>query len=102
MVHVSRVDRLNEWPRRVKFDGKVYKQTKFGEGLQPGTVEWEQRKRQERADDRELLEQEVSRRTHTYLSGLTDQQLNKDMELHFPDGSGIGLSAPDTDLNRFE
>jgi hypothetical protein len=39
--------------RRVKFDGKVYKQTKFGEGLQPGTVEWEERKRQECADDRE-------------------------------------------------
>jgi uncharacterized damage-inducible protein DinB len=78
-----------------------------------------------------LLEQEVSRRTHTYLSGLTDQQLNNDTELHFPDGEvavrtpalilhhilthafhhkgqivamcrALGYPAPDTDLNRLE
>ena len=81
--------------------------------------------------DARLLEQEISRRTHTYLSSMTDQQLNKDTELHFPDGDvavrtpalilhhilthafhhkgqivamcrALGHPAPDTDLNQFE
>jgi uncharacterized damage-inducible protein DinB len=81
--------------------------------------------------DARLLQQEVSRRTHSYLSGLTDQQLNNNTELHFPDGGiairtpalilhhilthafhhkgqivamcrALGHPAPDTDLNQFE
>ena len=28
-----------------KWNGKLYKPVKFGEGSQPGTVEWEQEKR---------------------------------------------------------
>ncbi len=76
------------------------------------------------------LKQEVSRLTHAYLSGLTDQQLNSDTDLHFPDGDiavrtpalvlhhvlthafhhkgqivamcrALGHPASDTDLNRF-
>ncbi|HUA97717.1 MAG TPA: DinB family protein [Terracidiphilus sp.] len=81
--------------------------------------------------DARILQQEVSRRTEAYLTGLTDQQLNSDTELHFPDGDtavrtpalilhhllthafhhkgqivamcrGLGHPAPDTDLNQFE
>jgi uncharacterized damage-inducible protein DinB len=81
--------------------------------------------------DARFLQQEVSRRTHSYLSGLTDQQLNNNTELHFPDGGiairtpalilhhilthafhhkgqivamcrALGHPAPDTDLNQFE
>jgi len=77
-----------------------------------------------------LLQQEVREQTLTYLSGLTEQQLNSDMELHFPDGDiavrtpalilhhllthafhhkgqivamcrALGYPAPDTDLNQF-
>ena len=77
------------------------------------------------------LQQEVSRRTHAYLSNLTDRQLNTDTELHFPDGDvavrtpafvlhyvlthafhhkgqivamcrPLGYPAHDTDLNQFE
>ena len=33
-----------------KWDGKLYKPSKFGEGMQPGTVEWERQKRQYRAE----------------------------------------------------
>jgi hypothetical protein len=32
-----------------KWDGKLHKPMKFGEGVQPGTVEWERQKRQRRA-----------------------------------------------------
>ena len=32
-----------------KWDGKLYRPTKFGEGMQPGTVEWERQKRHRRA-----------------------------------------------------
>jgi uncharacterized damage-inducible protein DinB len=81
--------------------------------------------------DARQLEQEVMRGTHAYLSGLTDQQLNNNTELHFPDGDTavrtpalilhhvlthafhhkgqivamcrlLGHPAPDTDLNQFE
>ena len=81
--------------------------------------------------DARLLQQEVSRQTQTYLSGLTDKQLNSDAELHFSDGDTaartpalvlhhvlthafhhkgqivamcrlLGHPAPDTDLNQFE
>lgn len=81
--------------------------------------------------DARLLQQEVGRRTHAYLSNLTEQQLNTDTELHFPDGDtavrtpalvlhhvlthafhhkgqvvamcrALGHPAPDTDLNQFE
>ena len=78
-----------------------------------------------------LLQQEVSQLTLVYLSGLSDQQLNSNTELHFADGSVdirtpalvlhhvlthafhhkgqvvamcrlLGHPAPDTDLNQFE
>lgn len=81
--------------------------------------------------DARRLKQEVSRQTHKYLSGLTDQQLNSTKELYFPDGEiavrtpalilhhvlthafhhkgqivamcrALGHPAPDTDLNNFE
>lgn len=81
--------------------------------------------------DARLLQQEVIRQTQAYLSNLTDQQLNADRELHFPDGDSavrtpalvlhhvlthafhhkgqivamcreLGHPAPDTDLNQFE
>jgi uncharacterized damage-inducible protein DinB len=80
--------------------------------------------------DARLLQQEVRRQTLAYLSGLSDQQLNADAELHFPDGDVavrtpalvlhhvlthafhhkgqvvamcrlLGHPAPDTDLNQF-
>ena len=80
--------------------------------------------------DARILQQQVSQRTHTYLATLTDQQLNADTELHFPDGDVavrtpalvlhhvlthafhhkgqivaicrvLGHPAPDTDLNHF-
>lgn len=81
--------------------------------------------------DARLLQQEVSQRTRSYLSNMTDQQLNTDTELHFPDGEvavrtpalvlhhvlthafhhkgqivamcrALGHPAHDTDLNQFE
>jgi uncharacterized damage-inducible protein DinB len=81
--------------------------------------------------DARLFEQEIIQQTHTYLSGLTDRQLNSDTELNFPDGDvairtpalvlhhvlthafhhkgqivamcrALGHPAPDTDLNHFE
>lgn len=81
--------------------------------------------------DARLLQQDVSRQTLAYLSDLTDQQLNTNTELHFPDGDVafrtpalvlhhvfthafhhkgqivamcrlLGHPAPDTDLNHFE
>jgi uncharacterized damage-inducible protein DinB len=81
--------------------------------------------------DVRLLQKEVKQSTHAYLSTLTNQQLNADAELHFPDGDvavrtpalvlhhvlthafhhkgqivamcrALGHPAPDTDLNRFE
>jgi uncharacterized damage-inducible protein DinB len=81
--------------------------------------------------DVRLLQKEVSQSTHAYLSTLTNQQLNADTELHFPDGDvavrtpalvlhqvlthafhhkgqmvamcrALGHPAPDTDLNQFE
>jgi uncharacterized damage-inducible protein DinB len=76
------------------------------------------------------FQHETGRRTHQYLFTLTDQQLNTDTELHFPDGDRafrtpalilhhmlthafhhkgqvvamcreLGHPAPDTDLNQF-
>lgn len=81
--------------------------------------------------DARALQQEISTHTLAYLSNLTDQQLNTDKELHFPDGDVVvrtpalvlhhmlthafhhkgqivamcrllGHPAPDTDLNQFE
>jgi len=81
--------------------------------------------------DARLFEQEVIQQTHTYLSGLTDWQLNSTAELNFSDGDiairtpalilhhvlahafhhkgqivamcrALGHPAPDTDLNQFE
>ena len=81
--------------------------------------------------DARLFEQEVVQQTHTYLSGLTDRQLNSDTELNFSDGDiairtpalilhhvlthafhhkgqivamcrALGHPAPDTDLNQVE
>ncbi len=78
-----------------------------------------------------LLQQELSRETQAYLAGLTDRQLNEDMELRFSDGDTavrtpalvlhhvfthafhhkgqivamcrvLGHPAPDTDLNQFD
>jgi len=78
-----------------------------------------------------LLQQEVSRKTMAYLSGLSDEKLNSVTELHFPDGDvasrtpalilhhvlthafhhkgqiaamcrALGYPVPDTDLNQFE
>jgi uncharacterized damage-inducible protein DinB len=77
------------------------------------------------------LQAETMQRTTTYLSTLTDEQLNSNTELHFPDGDvavrtpalvlhhllthafhhkgqivamcrALGHPAPDTDLNHFE
>jgi len=77
-----------------------------------------------------LLQQQVSEQTLAYLSGLSDEQLNSDTELRFPDGDvdtrtpalilhhvlthafhhkgqivamcrALGHPAPDTDLNQF-
>lgn len=81
--------------------------------------------------DARTLQTETRARTLDYLSGLTDQRLNTDAELHFPDGDTavrtpalilhhvfthafhhkgqivamcriLGYPAPDTDLNQFE
>ena len=81
--------------------------------------------------DVRALQQEVSERTRAYLLTLTDEQLNSDTELHFPDGDVavrtpalvlhhmlthafhhkgqivamcrvLGHPAADTDLNQFE
>lgn len=81
--------------------------------------------------DARLLQQETIGRTHTYLSNLTDDQLNTNTVLHFPEGDSavrtpglilhhllthafhhkgqivamcreLGHPAPDTDLNQFE
>ena len=81
--------------------------------------------------DARLLQREVIQRTDAYLSNLTDQQLNADLELHFSDGDlavrtpalvlhhvlthafhhkgqivamcrALGYPANDTDLNQFE
>lgn len=81
--------------------------------------------------DARVLQRSVSANTLAYLSGLTDEQVNADTELHFPDGDKavrtpalvlhhifthafhhkgqivsmcriLGHPAPDTDLNQFE
>ncbi len=81
--------------------------------------------------DARVLQREVSRKTLNYLSDLSDQRLNDQIELHFPDGDTavrtpalvlhhvlthafhhkgqvvsmcrtLGYPAPDTDLNQFE
>lgn len=81
--------------------------------------------------DARLLQSEVSMRTLNYLSGLSEQHLVADTELHFSDGDIavrtpalilhhvlthafhhkgqivsmcriLGYPAPDTDLNQFE
>ena len=78
-----------------------------------------------------VFEREISQQTHAYLSELTDQQMNSDAKLCFPDGDAavrtpalvvyhvlthafhhkgqivamcrvLGYPAPDTDLNQFE
>lgn len=36
--------------------------------------------------DAKLFEREISRQTRAYLSKLTDEQLNRDMEIRFPEG----------------
>ena len=80
--------------------------------------------------DAKLLQGRVNANTFAYFSGLTDQQLNADTELHFSDGDKavctpalvlhhvfthafhhkgqivsmcriLGHPAPDTDLHRF-
>ena len=43
--------------------------------------------------DARLLQQEVSRQTLAYLSGLSDQQLNSEMELRFADGD-VAIRTP--------
>ncbi len=43
--------------------------------------------------DARLLQKEVSEFTHAYLSALTNQQLNADAELRFPDGD-IAVRTP--------
>jgi uncharacterized damage-inducible protein DinB len=81
--------------------------------------------------DARIMQQEVTRQTLAYLSGLTDRQLNTATELRFPDGDMavrtpalvihhvlthafhhkgqiaamchvLGRPIHDTDLNRFE
>ena len=81
--------------------------------------------------DARVLQRGVSANTLAYLSGLTDEQLNADKELHFSNGDNavrtpalvlhhvlthafhhkgqilamcrvLGHPAPDTDLNQFE
>jgi len=81
--------------------------------------------------DAVCFQQETSHRTLQYLANLSDQQLNSNAELHFPDGDRavrtpalvlhhmithafhhkgqivamcreLGHPAPDTDLNQFE
>jgi uncharacterized damage-inducible protein DinB len=81
--------------------------------------------------DARVLERRVSASTLAYFSGLSDEQLNTDTELHFSDGDKairtpalvlhhvlthafhhkgqivamcrlLGRPAPDTDLNQFE
>lgn len=78
-----------------------------------------------------LLKRDISEQTLAYLAGLTDEQLNANTELRFPDGDTqvrtpafiihhvlthafhhkgqivamcrvLGYPAPDTDLSRFE
>jgi uncharacterized damage-inducible protein DinB len=80
--------------------------------------------------DARVLQREVSRQTLEYLSGMTDEQLNADTQLVFPDGDSavrspalilhhvlthafhhkgqiaamcreLGHPAPGTDLNQF-
>ena len=80
--------------------------------------------------DARLLLQQIIQQTQAYLSTLTDQQLNSNQELHFPDGDiavrtpalvlhhvlthafhhkgqivamcrALGYPAPDTDMNHF-
>jgi uncharacterized damage-inducible protein DinB len=80
--------------------------------------------------DARVLQKEVRQRTDAYLSGLSDQALNANIELRFPDGDRairtpalilhhflthafhhkgqivamcreLGHPAPDTDLNQF-
>lgn len=36
--------------------------------------------------DAKLFEQEISRQTHAYLLSLTDEQLNREMDVRFPEG----------------
>src|ERR1700690_3651832 len=43
--------------------------------------------------DVKLLQKEVSRSTHAYLSTLSSQQLNADAELRFPDGD-VSIRTP--------
>lgn len=81
--------------------------------------------------DARTLQRDVSADTLAYLSGLTEEQLNRNTELHFADGDtavrtpalilhhilthafhhkgqiasmcrALGHPAPDTDLNQFE
>jgi len=81
--------------------------------------------------DARRLEREVTTHTRAFFSSLSDENLNADRELHFPDGDvavrtpalvihhflthafhhkgqivamcrALGYPAPDTDLNRFE
>ena len=83
------------------------------------------------AGDARLLERQMSAQTLRYLDALSEEQLNSNVELHFPDGDIavrtpalvlhhvlthafhhkgqvvamcrlLGYPAPDTDLNQFE
>jgi hypothetical protein len=55
---------VSNMPKRSLFTGKVYRQPKPGEGLQPGTVDWElarrqartQRRREDKAFDQRMAE----------------------------------------------
>jgi uncharacterized damage-inducible protein DinB len=81
--------------------------------------------------DAKLMQEEIRNQTRSYLSGLTNEQLNADTELHFSDGDvavrtpslvlhhllthafhhkgqivamcrALGHPGPDTDMIRFE
>lgn len=46
--------------RDPKWDGKMYRPVKFGEGRQPGTVESERMKRQRRAEMKRFKEERAA------------------------------------------
>jgi uncharacterized damage-inducible protein DinB len=50
--------------------------------------------------DAKRLQQETIRRTHAYLSDLTDQRLNAETELHFSDGD-VAVRTPAHVIHHF-
>lgn len=46
-----------------KWDGKLHKPMKFGEGMKPGTVEWERDKRRRR-ERQQIIRQMIAEREH--------------------------------------